>query len=119
MRLLSRIGPPKCKKVHSNKLIHAFWTSNGSIQLKVFENGNIHVITHNVGFEELSPNNELIKDIQRVCIGSVYPSWVCFSQLVSSVQCLTFSVQHLVIFGGIFISSIRHFGVLNIDFFFF
>ena len=36
----------ECKKLHSNKLIYAFWTSNGSIKLKVTENGNIHVITH-------------------------------------------------------------------------
>ena len=56
----------KCKKLHYNKLIYAFWTSNGSIKLKIFENGNIHVITHDVDLEELLPNNELIKDIQKV-----------------------------------------------------
>ena len=56
----------KCKKLHNNKLIHALWTSNGSIKLKVSENGNIHVITHDDDLEELFPNNELIKDIQRV-----------------------------------------------------
>ena len=56
----------KCKKLHNNKLIYAFWTSNCSIKLKVSENGNIHVITHDVDLEELFPNNELIKDMQRV-----------------------------------------------------
>ena len=56
----------KCKKLHNNKLIYAFWTSNGSIKLKVSENGNIHVITHDVDLEELFPDNELIKDKQRV-----------------------------------------------------
>ena len=56
----------KCKKLHNNKLIYAFWISNGSIKLKVSENGNIHVITHDLDLEELFPNNELIKDIQRV-----------------------------------------------------
>ena len=56
----------KCKKLHNNKLIYALWTSNGSIKLKVSENGNIHVITHDDDLEELFPNNELIKDIQRV-----------------------------------------------------
>ena len=56
----------KYKKLHNNKLIYAFWTLNGSIKLKVSENGNIHVITHNVDLEELFRNNELIKNIQRV-----------------------------------------------------
>ena len=56
----------KCKKLHNNKLIYAFWTSNGSIKLNVSENGNIHVIIHDVDLEELFPNNELIKDIQRL-----------------------------------------------------
>ena len=56
----------KCKKLHNNKLIYAFWTPNGSVKLKVSENGNIHGITRDVDLEELFPNNELIKDIQRV-----------------------------------------------------
>ena len=55
----------KYKKLHNNKLIYAFWTLNGSIKLKFSENGNIHVITHNVDLEELFRNNELIKNIQR------------------------------------------------------
>ena len=101
----------KCKKLHNNKLIYAFWISNGSIKLKVSENVNIHVITHYVDLEELFPNNELIKDIQKGT-GSVYLSWVCFSQLVYCVQCSTFTVQHLVIFDGIFMGCIRYFGVL-------
>ena len=50
-----------CKKLHNNKLIYAFWTSNSSIKLKFSKNGNIHVITHDVDLEELFPNNELIK----------------------------------------------------------
>ena len=56
----------KCKKLHNNKLIYAFWKSNGLIKVKVSENGNIHVITHHLDLEELFPNNELMKDIQRV-----------------------------------------------------
>ena len=56
----------KSKKLHSNKLIYAFWTSTGFVKQKVSENGNIHVITHDVDLEELFPNNELIKDMQRV-----------------------------------------------------
>ena len=69
------------------------------------------MITHYVDLEELFPNNELIKDIQKGT-GSVYLSWVCFSQLVYCVQCSTFTVQHLVIFDGIFMGCIRYFGVL-------
>ena len=56
----------KCNKLHSNKLIHAFLTSNGSIKLKVCENGNIHVINYDVDLEVLFSGNKLIKDIRRV-----------------------------------------------------
>ena len=56
----------KCKKLHNSKLIYAFWKSNGFIKVKVSENGNIHVITHDLDLEELFPNNELMKDMQRV-----------------------------------------------------
>ena len=56
----------KCKKLHNNKLIYAFWTSNDFIKVKVSKNDNNHIITHDVDLEELFPNNELIKDIQRV-----------------------------------------------------
>ena len=35
----------KCKKLWLNKFIHGFWTSNGSIRLKLTENGNVCVIT--------------------------------------------------------------------------
>ena len=62
----------KCKKFHSNKLIYAFWTSNGSIELKVSENGNIHLITHDIDLEELFPGEEFIRHVKG--ISSVYPS---------------------------------------------
>ena len=55
-------------KLHSNKLIHAFWTLNRSIKLKVSESGKIHVITCDVNLEKLIPNDEIIKDIQRVWV---------------------------------------------------
>ena len=51
--------------VRSYTITNQFMLS-GSIKLKVSENGNIHVINHDVDLEELFPNNELIKDIQRV-----------------------------------------------------
>ena len=45
-----------------NKFIHDFWTSSGSIRLKLTEIGNVHVITHDADLEELFPGNELISD---------------------------------------------------------
>ena len=56
----------KCKKLHSDKLIYASWTWNSSIKLKVSENGDIYLITHDANLEELFSNKELIKDIQRL-----------------------------------------------------
>ena len=73
------------------------------MKLKVSENGNIHVITHDVDLEELFPNNELIK-FGLSKLGLFFT--------IYCVLCATSSVQHLVILGGIFIGSIRYFGVL-------
>ena len=55
----------KCKKLWLNKFIHGFWTSNGSIRLKLTETGNVRVIIHDADLEELFPSNELISDITR------------------------------------------------------
>ena len=57
----------KCKKpcLWLIKLIHGFWTSNGSIRLKLTETGNFRVITHDADLEELFPGNELISDNTR------------------------------------------------------
>ena len=55
----------KWKKLWLNKFIHGFWTSNGSIRLKLTETGNVRVITHDADFEELFPGNELISDNKR------------------------------------------------------
>ena len=52
----------KCKKLWLNKFIHGFWTSNGSIRLKLTETGNVRVITHDADLEKLFPGNELISD---------------------------------------------------------
>ena len=56
----------KGKKLHDNKVIHQFWISNGSIKLKVPENGNFHTVTHDVDLELLSPSNNFIEDVQRM-----------------------------------------------------
>ena len=52
----------KCKKLRTNKLIHGFWVSNGSIRLKIVENGKTNVITHDADLEVLFPGNDLIQD---------------------------------------------------------
>ena len=55
----------KCKKLWVNKFIYGFWTSNGSIWLKLTETGNVRVITHDAHLEELFLGNELISDDTR------------------------------------------------------
>ena len=52
----------KCKKLWSNKYITSFWVSNGSIRLKVVENGNPRIISHNDDLEKLFPGNHLLRD---------------------------------------------------------
>ena len=52
----------KCKKLCVNKFIHSFWTSNGSIKLKLSDNGRSYIITHINDLEELFPGNECIRD---------------------------------------------------------
>ena len=55
----------KLKKLWLDKFIHGFWTSNGSIKLKLTETGNFRVIKHDADLEELFPGNELISDNTR------------------------------------------------------
>ena len=52
----------KCKKLWLNKFVHGFWTSNGSMKIKLTEAGNACVITHDADLKELFPGNELITD---------------------------------------------------------
>ena len=47
------------------KFIHDFWTSNGSIRLKLTKTVNVRVIAHDADLEELFPGNELISDDTR------------------------------------------------------
>ena len=71
-----------------------------------------------VDLEELFPNNEHIEDMQRV-------PRLCLSKLglffLISLLCLMFNIQCSTFsnFGGIFIGSICHFGISNIDIYFF
>ena len=52
------------KKLWSSKCIHAFWVSNGTLRLKLTENGRVHIITHSQDLDELFPENELLRDEQ-------------------------------------------------------
>ena len=52
----------KCKSLRTNKLIHSFWVTNGSIRLRTVENGRTNVITYLSDLEELFPGNELLSD---------------------------------------------------------
>ena len=54
----------KCKKLWPSKYIHAFWVSNGTLRLKITENGGVHIITHSQDLDELFPENELLRDKQ-------------------------------------------------------
>ena len=54
----------KFKKLWSSKYIHAFWVSNGTLRLKLTENGRVHIITHSQDLDELFPENELLRDEQ-------------------------------------------------------
>ena len=49
-----------CKKLWSNKHIHAFWVSYGILRLKLTASGRVHVITHSQDLDELFPENELL-----------------------------------------------------------
>ena len=52
----------KWKSLRTNKLIHSFWVTNGSIRLRTVENVRTNVITHLSNIEELFPGNELLLD---------------------------------------------------------
>ena len=56
----------KCKKLWSNKYIHAFWMSNDLLRLKLTASSRVHVITHGPNLDELFPENELLRDKQQV-----------------------------------------------------
>ena len=77
----------KCKKLWSSKYIHAFWVSNGTLRLKLTENGRVHIITHSQDLDELFPENELLNDEQQV------PCFVCLVYFHLSLWFLAFILQ--------------------------
>ena len=52
----------KCKSLQSNQFIHAFWVINGTVRIKVVENGQVHVITHLNDLNGLFPENQLLNE---------------------------------------------------------
>ena len=52
----------KCKSLRTNKLIHSFWVTNGSIKLRIAKNGRTYAITHLSDLEVLFPGNEFLSD---------------------------------------------------------
>ena len=54
----------KCKKFWSSKYIRAFWVSNGTLRLKLTENGRVHILTHSQYLGELFRKNELLREEQ-------------------------------------------------------
>ena len=52
----------KCRKLLSNKYIHSFWVTNGTIKLKTVENGRVYAITHRNDLVELFPDNDILAD---------------------------------------------------------
>ena len=54
----------KCKKLWSNKYIHAFWVSNDILRLKLNTSGCIQLVTDSQNLDELVTKNELLRDKQ-------------------------------------------------------
>ena len=52
----------KCRKLLSNKYIHSFWVTHGTIKLKTVENGRVYAVTHQNNFVELFPDNDILAD---------------------------------------------------------
>ena len=52
----------KCRKLLSNKYIHSFWVTNGTVKLKTDENGRVYAITHRNDLVELFPDNDILAD---------------------------------------------------------
>ena len=52
----------KCKNLWLNKFIHDFRTSNGSIRLKLAENGDVRIITDDTDLETFFPGKDLASE---------------------------------------------------------
>ena len=54
----------KCKKMKLEKKIWSFWTSNGSIRVKLSENSRPNIITHDVDLARLFNKETTIVDVE-------------------------------------------------------
>ena len=48
-----------CKKLYKNEYIHAFWTSNGTVKIRIHENGKVHAISHETDLSILFPDVDI------------------------------------------------------------
>ena len=53
-----------CKRLHSKKLIHSFWVSNGNVNLKVCENTPVLFVSHASDLEKHFDMNGLVGDAE-------------------------------------------------------
>ena len=87
----------KCKKLWSSKYIHAFWVSNGTLRLKLTENGRVHIITQDL--DELFPKNELLRGKKKVpcfvCLVYFHLS-LCFFAFILQFQCSYLHISNIL-----------------------
>ena len=87
------------KKLWSSKYIHAFWVSNGTLRLKITENGRVHIITHSQDLDELFPENELLRDEKKVpcfvCLVYFHLS-LCFFAFILQFQCFYLHIFNIL-----------------------
>ena len=50
-----------CKKLYKNDYIHAFWTTNGTVKIRIHENDRVHAISHEDDLCVLFPDIDLAK----------------------------------------------------------
>ena len=62
LSLSQRKGWKKCRSLQSNYFIPPFWVTNGTVRLKVIENGRVHIITHLSDLKELLPESKLLNE---------------------------------------------------------
>ena len=76
----------KCRKFLSDKYIHSFWMTNGTIKLKTVENGRVYAVTHQNDLMELFPDNDVSADQVQVARLFFFLSYVAFVFQISSLS---------------------------------
>ena len=75
-----------CKKISSNKSIHAFWITSSSIRLKIGKSGRINIITHLSVLEILEVN--FFRTATRVLFMLIFFTFIYWYWLVCWVKYL-------------------------------